>query len=108
MSLEEFRATRKKLHSTKSNLAAECLDDRIGWVYLYGNMERFGGRKYTCNVPVDHSIDGEWLGYIEITGRGYEVQLERHIETYEGLWRAEEVLHGWFKREGYFTNMGLR
>ena len=89
MSLEEFRATRKKLHSTKSNLAAECLDDRIGCVYIYGK-------------------DGESFGYIEITGRGYEVQLERHIETYEGLWRAEEVLHGWFKREGYFTNMGLR
>ena len=84
MSLEEFRATRKKLHSTKSNLAAECLDDRIGWVYIYGK-------------------DGESFGYIEITGRGYEVQLERHIETYEGLWRAEEVLYGWFKREGYFT-----
>ena len=56
MSLEEFRATRKKLHSTKSNLAAECLADRIGWIYLYGK-------------------DGEGYGYIEITGRGYEVQL---------------------------------
>ena len=40
------------------------------------------------------------MGYIEITGSGYEVQLERHTEVYDQLFRAEEVLYGWLSSEG--------
>ena len=32
ITLEEWKATRKRLHSTQSNLAAEFLEDRVGWV----------------------------------------------------------------------------
>ena len=82
--IEKWKATRKRLHSTQSNLAAEFLEDRVGWVYLYG-------------------IDGRQkeypMGYIEITGSGYEVPLERHTEVYEHLFRAEEVLYGWLSNE---------
>ena len=80
VTLEEWKATRKRLHSTQSNLAAECLEDRVGWVYIYGK-ERSS------------------IGYIEITGSGYEVPLERHTEVYDHLFRAEEVLYGWLKNE---------
>jgi hypothetical protein len=84
ITIEEWKATRKRLHSTQSNLAAEFLEDRVGWVYLYG-------------------IDGRQkeypMGYIEITGSGYEVPLERHTEVYDHLFRAEEVLYGWLKNE---------
>jgi len=82
ITLEEWKATRKRLHSTQSNLAAEFLEDRVGWVYLYG-------RDGSQNV-----------GYIEITGSGYEVPLERHTEVYDHLFRAEEVLYGWLSSEG--------
>ena len=78
--IEKWKATRKRLHSTQSNLAAEFLEDRVGWVYTYGKKRSF-------------------IGYIEITGRGYEVPLERHTEVYEHLFRAEEALYGWLSNE---------
>jgi hypothetical protein len=80
VSIEKWKATRKRLHSTQSNLVAEFLEDRVGWVYIYGKERSF-------------------IGYIEITGRGYEVPLERHTEVYDHLFRAEEVLYGWLKNE---------
>lgn len=80
ITIEEWKATRKRLHSTQSNLVAEFLEDRVGWVYIYGKERSF-------------------IGYIEITGSGYEVPLERHTEVYDHLFRAEEVLYGWLKNE---------
>jgi len=89
IALEKFKATRQKLHSSENALAAECLQDRVGWIYLYGKE------------------GSEYFGYIEITGRGYEVPLDKDIAVYDQLFRAEEVLYGWFKREGYFKYESL-
>ena len=84
--IEKWKATRKRLHSTQSNLAAEFLEDRVGWVYIYSNCFNSYSKR-------------SFIGYIEITGRGYEIQLKKNTEVYEHLFRAEEVLYGWLSNE---------